>query len=477
MSHSIAKNTAFMTVASIFQKLISFVYFTLIARSIGVEGTGKYFLAMSFTTIFVVFVDLGLTNVLVREAAKVRENVQKYVSTILSVKLLFGLLSYIFVFFLSYLLYREDIELQHMIWLSGLTMLFDSFNLTVYGVLRALGDLRFESASITVAQFLSLILGSVFLWMHLPLIFLILAFLIPSAINAVYAGSVVYHRFGVRPFPKFDRDVFLTFWRIAVPFALAAIFARVYSYIDSILLKQMLGTEAVGWYSTPYKITFAFQFIPMALVAALYPRMSEYFVKEKEKLAVILHDSIKYLLVIAVPIAVGICVLAQDIILMLYGPNFLPSVLPLQILILSLIFSFVGFPIGALLNACNKQTTQTSIVGVVMILNIITNVLLIPRIGVAGAAFSAFFGNSLLTIVGYCFISSVVPISHRKFVSTFLRVLFCGIVMGLCVYFTQSFGNIFLAIPVGALAYFAMIFLMRVLSPAEIREALKMLRK
>src|SRR3989338_10171951 len=86
MSHSIAKNTAFMTGASIAQKIISFVYFTLIARSIGVEGTGKYFLALSFTTIFVVFVDLGLSNVLVREAAKVRNNIQKYLSTILSVR-------------------------------------------------------------------------------------------------------------------------------------------------------------------------------------------------------------------------------------------------------------------------------------------------------------------------------------------------------------------------------------------------------
>ncbi len=477
MTHSIAKNTAFMTLASVAQKFISFVYFTLIARSIGVEGTGKYFLAMSFTTIFVVFVDLGLTNVLVREAAKVRENIQKYISTILSVKLLFGLLAYILVLSLSYFLYHGDIELQHMIWLSGITMLFDSFNLTVYGVLRALGDLRFESVSITTAQFLSLIFGGIFLWMHLPLIFLILAFLIPSAINTVYATWVVFHRFGVRPVPQFDKGVFLKFWRIAVPFALAAVFARIYSYVDSILLKQMLGTEAVGWYSTPYKITFAFQFIPMALIAALYPRMSEYFVTQKEKLVVVLHDAMKYLLVISVPIAVGICVLAREIILMLYGTAFLPSVFPLQILILSLIFSFIGFPIGALLNACNKQTTQTTIVGSVMLLNILMNVILIPRLGVPGAALSAFVGNMLLTVVGYMFISSVAPLSHGKFLGTFFRVLFCGIVMGLAVYFVNLVSHVFVSVAVGALVYVLMIFLTRVLTFAEVAEAGRMLRK
>lgn len=477
MTHSIAKNTAFMTGASIAQKVISFIYFTLIARSIGVEGTGKYFLALSFTTIFVVFVDLGLSNVLVREAAKVRDNIQKYLSTILSVKLVFGVLAYVVVLLVAHLLYPADAELRAMIYLSGVTMLFDSFNLTVYGVLRAIGDLRFESVSITVSQFLSLVLGGVFLWLQLPLIFLILAYTLPSAVNACFATFIVYKRYGVRPRPQFEKKTFLFLWKITVPFALAAIFARVYGYIDSILLKQMMGTEAVGWYSTPYKITYAFQFVPLALTAAIYPRMSEYFVQNKEKLAVILHDSIKYLLVVSMPISVGISVLARPIIVMLYGHSFLPSVLPLQILIVSLVFSFVGFPIGACLNACNRQTTQTTIVGLVMTLNVILNLLLIPRIGVAGAALSALVGNTVLSLVGYYFLPRIAPISHAQYASTFFRVLFCGIVMGIAVYFVNSISNVFVSIAAGALVYVVMIFGTRVLTKAEVFEAGRMLRK
>ena len=88
---SITKNAAFMTLASIGQKIISFVYFAIIARNIGEEGTGRYFFALAFTTVFVVFVDLGLTSVLVREAAKTREKIQSYFSTILSVKIILGI--------------------------------------------------------------------------------------------------------------------------------------------------------------------------------------------------------------------------------------------------------------------------------------------------------------------------------------------------------------------------------------------------
>lgn len=476
MSHSIAKNTAFMTVASIGQKIISFVYFTLIARSIGVEGTGKYFLALSFTTIFVVFVDLGLTNVLVREAARVKENVQKYVSTILSVKLLFGVLSYGVVILLSSVLY-DDIELRHMIFLSGVTMLFDSFNLTLYGILRSLGDLRFESLSITLSQILSFLFGGVFLLFDLPLIFLILAFTLPSAINAVFAAVVVSKRYGIRPIPKFEKKTFSFLWKITIPFALAAIFARVYGYIDSILLKEMLGSKAVGWYSTPYKITYAFQFIPLALTAALYPRMSEYFLHQKEKLSIVLHDSIKYLLIVSVPIAFGICILAPDIILFLYGQDFFESIRPLQILILSLVFSFVSFPVGACLNACNKQTTQTTIVGVVMVINIILNIFLIPILGVSGAAFAALIGNTLLALMGYFFLSDIASVSHRKYALTFVKVLLAGLVMAVAVYGINSLSNMIVAIATGAVVYSIMVFLTRLLTKAEIREALKLLRK
>ena len=162
---------------------------------------------------------------------------------------------------------------------------------------------------------------------------------------------------------------------------------------------------------------------------------------------------------------------------MLYGDAFLPSVLPLQILIVSLIFSFVGFPIGACLNACNRQATQTTIVAGVMVLNIIMNLLLIPRIGVAGAAVAALVGNTILSLVGYYFLSQITVLSHFQYASTFFRVMFCGIVMGLSVWGIERLSNMYVAIVVGAAVYVGLIFVTRVLTFAEVAEAGKMLRK
>src|SRR3989338_2183917 len=475
MQRSVTQNTIFMTVASVGQKIVSFVYFTLVARNIGPEETGKYFFTLSFTTLFVVFVDLGFTNVLVREAAKAREKIQEYFSTIIAAKILFGVLSYGgaigAIWAMGY-----PIEIRHLVYISAITMLFDSFHLSIYGVLRALGRVGYEAISIVGSQLLTLILGSVVLFFDLPLLYLMLAFTVPSFLNMCYAATVLYRKFHIILTPHFRRDIFFHLGRMAVPFALAAVFARVYSSIDSILLSKLAGNTAVGWYSIPYKITFAFQFATLALVAALYPRFSEYFVTDKRKLAYLFERSVAYLWIVAFPIVVGICILAKDIILALYTEEYLASLLPLQILISSLLFSFVSFPIGSFLNACNRQGVQTAIVGSVMVVNVLLNIILIPRLGIVGAAVAACVGNVLLSVLGYIFIPKIASISHAFIAKTFVQLSVAAGVMGLFVWLTNQYLHFLVAIVVGACVYSTMLILTRAVTLKNIQELVQLIR-
>lgn len=476
MGKSIAHNTAWMTVASVGQKIISFAYFTILARNIGAENIGKYFFALSFTTVFVVFVDLGLNNVLIREGAREKGKLQQYLSGVLFAKIFLGGLSYLGVFLVINLM-GYPIETKHLVYLSGLTMLFDSLHLSIYGVLRALGNLKYEALAITASQFLTLILGTAFLYLRLPLIFLILAFTIPSFFNVCYVGAVLYKKYQIKLKPRWDKETIKFFGRIAIPFAMAAVFARVYSYADSILLSKLAGDVAVGWYSIPYKITYAFQFIPLALVAALYPKFSEYFASDKQKLALIYEQGIKYLLLVVMPIVVGIGILAKPIILSLYTSEYLNSVLPLQILLAGLVFSYISFPIGAFLNACNRQATQTLIVFFVMVLNIALNLFLIPRYGVIGAAISALAGNFVLTIWGYAIAPRITVISHWFLCKTFVQIAVAAFVMGAVVYQINILSNYFIAIFAGATAYSAMLFVTRAMTVSQLKDAVQILKR
>ncbi len=457
-----------MTSASIAQKIISFAYFTIIARFIGVENTGSYFFALSFTTIFVVFVDLGFTNVLVREGAKYRDKISDYLSTILSVKILLGLVTYILMVFILNLLGYSG-QIKSLIYLSGVTMLFDSLHLTMYGVFRARGDFRFEAGSIMISQFVTLILGSIFLYLQLPLIFLILAFTIPSVLNALFAGFVLMKKFSISLVPRFDRVIFKHIAKITIPFAIASILARFYSYADSMILSKIATLTDIGFYAIPYKITFAFQFIPLALVASLYPKFSEQFLSDRTRLSQSFLNSVRYLLIIVLPISVGVGVLSRDIILLLYTEMYLPSVLPLQILLGGLLFSFVSFPIGAFLNACDRQKTQTKIVAFVLIVNILLNLLLIPKLGIVGAAISASIGNFLLTVLGLREVRKIIQIEKSGFLIDVSYYLLCVSIMGVIVYLSSVFSSLLVSILVGFTVYPLLLFATKRISSVQLR--------
>jgi len=473
---SIAKNTAFMTIASVGQKVISFVYFTLIARNIGAEGTGKYFFALSFTTVFVVFIDLGLTQVLIREGAKSKEKLQKYFSSVIFTKIFLGVITYLMALLVINIM-GYPVETKHLVYLSAVTMLFDSIHLTIYGVLRAIGNLKYEAIGVIGSQLVTLVLGTTFLYLKFPLIYLIAAFTIPSFLNVLYSSIVLYKKYKIRLQAKLDKQVLRFMALVAIPFAFTAIFGRVYSYIDSILLSKLAGDIAVGWYSIPYKITYAFQFMPLALVAALYPKFSEYFITDKKRLAFVFERAIKYLMVIVFPITIGIGILSRDIILSLYTAEYMNSILPLQILLAGLVFSYVSFPIGAFLNACNRQVTQTVIVFFVMVINIILNLILIPRIGVVGAAISALIGNLCLTVFGYSIMPSITKISHWFLFKSFLQIFLSAVVMGIGVYFINQISHYTIAILIGAVIYPAMLFVTRSITVRQLKEALVLVKR
>ena len=476
MSNSVAKNTALITFASVAQKVISFVYFTLVARQIGAESTGKYVFALSFTTIFAVFIDMGLNQVLIREGAKSKDSLQKYLSSVLFAKLFLGILTYVAAI-VTVNLMGYAVETRHLVYLSAVTILFDSLHLSLYGVLRSYGSLKYEAVGIIMSQFITLVLGTIFLYLNFPLIFLILAFTIPSFINVCYATTILYVKHKIVLRPRWDREVMKFFIKITIPFALAAIFARVYSYIDSILLSKLMGDREVGWYSIPYKITYAFQFIPSALVAALYPKFSEYFVTDKNKLAYTLERSFKYLLIIVFPIVFGISILAKDIVLSLYTAEYLNSVLPLQILLVGLIFSFVSFPLGSFLNACNKQVSQTVIVFSIMVINIISNLILIPRLGVMGAALSALIGNFCLVLFSLFVVPKIAKISYSFVFKSFVQVLLSALMMGIAVWYTNLHFHYLIAIVVGGVVYTLALFVFRVVTRAQLKEAFQLIKK
>ena len=236
------------------------------------EATGEYFLAISISVIFTVVADMGVTPVVIREVAKDPSQAVARLSQALGIKLPLLVISSIGAIATGAAL-GYDADLRYLITLACIVLSLDAVHLLFYGVLRGFQLLRYESFGIFTGQVVTGIVGGLVLWLHPTLPLLIMALFAGSLTNVSISGFIV---------KRLGRQALVRHWRqwrkkliwAAIPFALAALFVKTYSYVDSILISKFLDTTAVGIYSIAYKFTYAFQFLPLAFTAALYPAMS-----------------------------------------------------------------------------------------------------------------------------------------------------------------------------------------------------------
>lgn len=454
---NIAKNTSYLTLALIIQKVISFFYFIILARSLGPESLGKYYFAISFTTIFAVFIDLGLVNYLTRETAKNKEGSKLLLSNILGLKFVFSFISVLAVFLFINFLGDHDALTRQLVYISSICMILDSFTLTFFGSARGFHNLKFESISSVIFQLIVLIFGCLFLFLKLDLRMIMFSLVLASVFNFIYSYLILKIKIKIPIYLSFNFPFIKKIVLASLPFALFGIFQRLHTYLDSVLLSFFSGDYYVGIYQVSFKIIFALQFLPMAFVASLYPAMSFYWKNNKGQLKTTFKRSIDYLLLISIPISLAVFLLADKIIL-IFKNDYDGASLPLKISIISLVFIFLNFPLGSLLNACDRQAKNTRNILLALISSIVLNILLIPKFQAVGASIAVLFSNALMFVLGIIECKKVIDYKLKDNFLIFIKIVSAALVMGLFILLLKNSINIFLLCFLSAIIYFLFLF-------------------
>lgn len=463
-----------LTAASIGQKLIAFLYFAVIARTIGEESLGAYFIALAMVTTIGVLDDVGLTAVTIREVAKGPDKAKELVQNVIGIKLITMPLTIVLALLLPEWRGFDD-QTVLLVQLAILVMLFDTISVTMYGVMRGLHKLKYESIGIFIGQMLTTIFGGIALLSGaIDLRWLVLALILGSGWNMFFASVQVIRNLGIGAF-KPSLTQAKPMLRMGFMFFLAAVFVKIYSYIDSFTIEAVLGKAAVGSYAVAYKFTYAFQFLPLAFVGALYPTMSALAHKPAE-LSQTLVKAEWYMALLATPIVFGIFSLAPEIIDFFYGSTYIASGPVLMVLIFVLLFIFLDFPIGSLLNATGRQAVKTGLMGGAMIINVIGNLLLIPKLGLMGAAVTALatfiflFGGGLV---------AVKRLTQVKLIQLFKEIIgffVAGAVMAVVVIVLKEYIYWMLTVPIGAAVFLLIAFATKTLTTQHVRDARRLIR-
>jgi len=395
----VAKNTLFLSLADVGGKLSTFVFLLVAARRLGAEDFGVFSFALAFVGMFAVLTDLGLGQLAVREIARNRGVARRLVGNALAIKLVVGV-AVIALMALAVNVLGYPARTVHVVYICGLTIADSAF--TLYFRLVYQGFERTSFAAFGRALQMVLMVGGVVLLARgqLGVESYAWVFAAVSLSVAVFSWSMC-SLFLVRPALSLRLVEWRRMLRAALPFGLAGLLVMLYYWNGSAVLSKLSGDEAVGIYGAAFRLVLGMSLVASAFAGAMYPVMSRLYVQDPVRLRQVFTRSMRYMLLIAVPLGVLGTVLARPVILMLYGRGYEASIPVLIILGWWLALVHLNCLTGHYFLSINRPRTLTLQAGISLGVNVGLNVLLIPRLGPAGAAWAVLAAEA----IGFAFLA------------------------------------------------------------------------
>ena len=449
----VARNTGVVITGEVIFRIISLFVTIYLARYLGTVGFGKYNFVFAYLAFFGVVTDLGLHQILVREMSRDPSITAKLIGNAYFIKLALTIfavvLSIAVITLMSY-----PIDTTTYIYIASFTLLFMSFSEFYAAIFQA--NLRMEYNIIAKLTF-KVLSACLILWIvitHGTLMQVMIVLVFSELVKTMISYS--FSRKFVRPQFKIDFELWKYLFKECLPLTLSTIIWVIYFRIDVVMLSVMMGDADVGLYSAAYKLCEPFSLIPYALMVSLFPVMSASFKTSEERLVKSYRLNLKYLLIITLPIAIGVSILSDNFIFLIYGAEFSGSAVALKILIWGLVFASGSGIFGNLLVSLGKQKLGLYITALCALGNISLNFVLIPLMSYVGASIASVITALLTCMLGFYFVSK-----HFRVLSLhklFKKPVIGSLIMGAFVYFLNI--NIFLLILCGAVIYFLSLLLM-----------------
>ena len=356
-----------------------------LARYLGPQQFGLFSFATAFIGLFGAVAGLGLQSIVVRDIVRDPTCKEETLGTAAVLQLAGGILAYGLILSTIFLLRSDDALAKWLVAILGSIMLFKASEVAMYwfeSQVLSKYTVWVQNGSFLVfaAVKVALILGNA------PL----LAFAWATISEAVLVALLLLAMLGIHGPELRKLRVSLTRAKVLLadswPLMLSGLAIALYMKIDQIMLGQMLGDEAVGIYSAATRISEVWYFIPMIIVASVFPAILE-AKKQSETLYYQRLQRLYDLMVwLSVAVALPMTFLAGPIVVLLYGPAYAEAGTVLAIHIWTSVFVFLGVASSQWFIAENRQILgfQRTLLGAAI--NIFLNYILIPQFGPIGAA-------------------------------------------------------------------------------------------
>jgi len=378
------KNTSWLFAEKILRMVVGLLVGVWVARYLGPEKFGLLSFAHSFVGLFTIFATLGLDEIVVRELVKDESRRDSLVGTTFWLKL-FGAFLVLLVLAFAINFTSNDVDTHILVFIIASATIFQSFNIVDFYFQSKILS-KFVAYANFISLFISTIVKIALILSHASLLAFAWVVLFDSFVLA--CGFIYFflkHSTFRIKYLIFYKSTAIDLLKDSWPLIFSGGVLMIQARIDQVMIKEMLGSLEVGYYSVAMRLIEAVAFIPMLLKSSLYPSIQSAKIQSKalyqDRLLNFYRLNFLFFLVLAIPIFI----FAEPIIVLLFGIEYQPAGVLLALLSIRLFFANMGVARGTYIVTENlmKFSMLTMILGTIV--NIYLNYVLIPNYGARGA--------------------------------------------------------------------------------------------
>lgn len=449
---ALAYNAIYNVIYRLLNVVFPLISATYLSRVLAPSGVGQVAYAQNVVSYFLMFAVLGIPEYGTREVAKVqyeRNQLDKLFSELLLINFLSTSIGVIAYYAFVYLLFPTDNKLYLII---GLQLLFNYFNIDwLYQGREAYVYITRRSILVKV---LSLVAMFVFVKSEEDYISYALILCLGTGCN--YLFNVVHAR----------RSVSLTLRNLHIKrhlppiltLMVSVVAASLYSKVDITMLGWLDSTTSVGYYTNANKVVgIALTFVT-ALSAVFLPRLSYVYQNDRARYREYLTLGLKIVLTLAIPSCAGLILIADNLVVVMFGELFVPAALTVKILSIFTIVKGVGDLLcyQAIISSGHEKALVKSRV-IAGIANVILNAVLIPKLSHNGAAIASVVSECIVNgmLLPYA-LSIAAPKVSKHFLKSIIvsALLMITVVIAVQKYFGCSIIALITSILLGVACYF-----------------------
>lgn len=398
MSKSIKKNFAYNSFLMVSNYIINLILFPYCARVLGVERFGTINFTQNIVQYFLFIAMMGITHIGVREIAKQtnQDDLNRCYSSMLGLNLIYTAISLVIYIPLIFIVDRFA-EIQTLFFLGALQILFTTF--TVEWFFRGTEDFRYITIRNIALKLLYV--TSVFIFVHTPddyitfFLLTVVMTVVNAIINYAYARKKVQFSFKLVNLK--------TYLKSSLSLGAYSILTSMYTTFNVAYLGLVWDDVNVGYYTTALKLYTVILGFYSAFTGVMLPRMTAITGSgDENSFNGLINKSFELLYTISIPMVIVLFVLAPEVVTLLAGEQYIPSILMSRIVVPMLfvvgVAQVLSFQI-LIPKGFDRLTLYASVIGAVV--GVLSNVILTTKYGAVGTCITVVLTEVCVTTY-YC---------------------------------------------------------------------------